>query len=76
MQILDNDTKKVGNKVIQKWYKDCGPVAVVVSILCSVFCYTYWIENRDLKKQIVTERNEHTADLRDNTLFIQTLLKK
>ena len=73
--MLNEKTQDVGNKEVQKWYKNCGVPAVFLTVCSLVFCNFVYQENTELKAQIVSERNAHTQDLRENTNFIQNLLK-
>ena len=73
--MLNEKTQDVGNKEVQKWYKNCGVPAVFLTVCSLVFCNFVYQENIELKAQIVSERNENTQIIRDNTAFIQSLLQ-
>jgi hypothetical protein len=74
-EILDDDTKKVANKQVQKWYKDCGIISVILTFFSALFCQTMYSENQQLRADIIKERAESSSIIRENTNFIQSLLQ-
>ena len=70
-EMLNEKTQDVGNKEVQKWYKKCGVPAVILTVFSMIFCNVMYQENTQLNAEIVSERNENTQIIRENTAFIQ-----